>query len=123
MDKWFKILNEKRRKKASRKEPTPFKSRTQKAYKRQRRKNDIYSTVAGHKNLSTGAPYNNKVKRAGTDRLRFEEEVDPASFEKQPHLNSKFWKGEPPRLCKKTANRLLAIVNDFINKLDIDVKI
>ena len=47
-----------------------------------RRKNDIYSTVAGHKNLNSGAPFNNKTKRAGTDRLRFED-VDPESFSKQ----------------------------------------
>ena len=62
-------------------EPTPFKSKAQKRYKAQRKKNDIYSSMAGHKNLSSGAPYNNKVKRAGTDRLRFQEEVEPESFE------------------------------------------
>ena len=63
-------------------EPTPFKSAAQKAYKSMRRKNDIYSTTAGHKNLGTGSPYNQKTKRAGTDRLRFEEvlEVDPEGF-------------------------------------------
>ena len=123
MDKWFKILNEKRRDKRPRPEPTPFKSKAQKKYKSQRRKNDIYSTIAGHKNLSTGAPFNNKVKRAGTDRLRFEEEVDPASFEKQPHLNERFWKDEDQRLCNKISRRLTKIAEDFINGLDISVDI
>jgi len=123
MDKWFKILNEKRRKKARSKEPTPFKSKSQKAYKKQRRKNDIYSTVAGHKNLSSGAPYNNKVKRAGTDRLRFEEEVDPASFEKQPNLNEKFWKEGGTYLCPRVSRRLVKIAEDFVNGLEIPAKI
>ena len=71
------------RKPDTRKQPetTPFKSKAQKAYKTQRRKNDIYSTTGGHKNLKSGAPYNLKSKRAGTDRLRFEVlEVDPEGF-------------------------------------------
>ena len=121
MDKWFKILNEARRKKRPQKEPTPFKSKAQKAYKKQRRKNDIYSTKSGHKNLSSGAPFDNKTKRAGTDRLRFEEEVDPASFEKQPNLNSKFWIND--RLNKKVSKRLTEIAEDFIAGLDIPIKI
>ena len=55
------------------KEPTPFKSAAQKRYKKLRKKNDIYSQPSGHKNLSTGKPFDTKVKRAGTDNLRFEE--------------------------------------------------
>lgn len=122
MDKWFKILREARHR-SRKKEPTPFKSKAQKRYKKQRRKNDIYSTVAGHKNLSSGAPYNVKTKRAGTDRLRFEEEVDPASFEKQPTLNQKFWKDGGSRLCKKVARRLTRIAEDFIEGLEVPVEI
>ena len=84
MDKWFKILNEARR------EPSQQTSKAQRRYKAQRRKNDIYTTTAGHKNLSSGAPFTTKPKRFGTDRLRFEE-VEPESFEKQVELNPKFW--------------------------------
>ena len=123
MDKWFKILNESRRDQRPRPEPTPFKSKAQKAYKKQRRKNDMYSTKAGHKNLSSGAPYTSKTQRAGTDRLRFEEEVEPESFEKQSHLNERFWREDGTRLCPKVSRRLVRIVNDFMDGLDVDAQI
>ena len=123
MDKWFKILNESRRDQRPRPEPTPFKSKAQKSYKKQRRKNDMYSTKAGHKNLSSGAPYNNKTQRAGTDRLRFEEEVEPESFEKQDTLDQRFWRDNGSRLCRKIARRLTKIADDFIDGLDISVNI
>jgi predicted nucleotidyltransferase len=117
MDKWFNMLNEARDKRP-RREPTPFKSKAQKRYKAQRRKNDIYSTVAGHKNLSTGAPFSTKVKRAGTDRLRFEE-VDPETFEKQSELNPKLWQGD--KLNKNISKRLLKIARQFINELNLPI--
>ena len=44
----------------------------QRRYKRQRRKNDIYTTMGGHKNPKSGHPFSGKVKRFGTDPLRFE---------------------------------------------------
>jgi len=121
MDKWFEILNEARRDKRPRPEPTPFKSKAQKRYKKQRRKNDIYSTVAGHKNLKSGAPYNTKTKRSGTDRLRFED-VEPETFEKQSELNPKFWK-EGEHLCKRVSRRLEKIAQDFIDGLDMPIAI
>ena len=43
-----------------------------KRYKKKRKQNDIYSTVSGHKNLKSGAPYDTTPQRSGTDRLRFE---------------------------------------------------
>jgi hypothetical protein len=122
MDKWFRLLNEKRRDKRPRPEPTPFKSKAQKRYKKQRRKNDIYSTVSGHKNPKSGAPYTTKPKRAGTDRLRFEE-VDAETFEKQSTLNPKFWKGEDQHLCGKITRRLEQIAKDFIEGLEIPIEI
>jgi len=103
-------------------EPTPFKSKAQKAYKTQRRKNDIYSTMSGHKNLKTGAPYNLKTKRAGTDRLRFEVlEVDPEGFPINDELEPRIWKGEElrPFISKK----LIEIANDFIDGLPFPVTI
>lgn len=117
MDKWFKLLSEARAREGAQ-EPTPFKSKAQKQYKAQRRKNDIYSTVAGHKNLSTGAPFSTKVKRAGTDRLRFEE-VDPETFEKQSELNPKLWQGD--KLNKNISKRLLKIARQFINELNLPI--
>ena len=106
------------RKPDTRKQPetTPFKSKAQKAYKTQAGKNDIYSTVGGHKNLKTGAPYNLKTKRAGTDRLRFEVlEVDPEGFPINDELEPRIWKGEElrPFISKK----LMEIANDFIDGL------
>ncbi len=71
LENWRKHLNEQRDQRP-RKEPTPFKSKAQKRYKKKRRQNDVYSTVSGHKNLKSGAPFNNTPQRAGTDRLRFE---------------------------------------------------
>ena len=121
MDKWFKILHEARKSKRKKKEPTPFKSKAQKRYKKQRRKNDIYSTIAGHKNLSSGAPYNKKTKRAGTSRLRFEEEVGADSFEKNDELEPQFWLHD--RLYPNISRRLTKIANDFINNLEIEVEI
>ena len=123
MDKWFKILNESRRDQRTRPEPTPLKSKAQQRYKKQRRKNDIYSTVSGHKNLKAGSPYSTKTKRAGTDRLRFEEEVDPATFEKQPNLDEKFWKEDGTKLCPKVARRLTKIAEDFIEGLEVPAQI
>ncbi len=66
------VLSERKRDQRPRKEPTPFKSKAQKRYKKKRKQNDIYSTVSGHKNLKSGAPFNTTPQRAGTDRLRFE---------------------------------------------------
>ena len=103
-------------------ETTPFKSKAQKAYKAQRRKNDIYSTAGGHKNLNSGAPYNLKTKRAGTDRLRFEVlEVDPEGFPINDELEPHIWKGEElrPFISKK----LMEIANDFIDGLPFAVAI
>lgn len=102
-------------------EPTPFKSKAQKRYKALRKKNDIYSSPAGHKNLSSGAPYDNKTKRAGTDRLRFEEEVEPESFDIHDNLEPRLWKGE--NLRASIATRLQKIAQDFIDGLSIEVDV
>jgi len=118
MDKWFKLLQEDRRDRRPRPEPTPFKSDAQKRYKAQRRKNDIYSTSGGHKNLSSGEPYNNKTKRAGTDRLRFEE-VEEETFEMNTTLKPEIWKGLT--LNPKVADKLLGIAEDFLENLEIEV--
>ena len=52
LENWRKHLNEQRDQRP-RTEPTPFKSKAQKRYKKKRKKNDIYSTISGHKNLKT----------------------------------------------------------------------
>ena len=106
-----------------RKEPSQITGNAaQRRYKAQRRKNDIYSTMSGHKNLKTGAPYNLKTKRAGTDRLRFEVlEVDPEGFPINDELEPRIWKGEElrPFISKK----LIEIANDFIDGLPFPVTI
>ena len=112
-----------RKRKTNKREPTPFKSKAQKRYKAQRRKNDIYSTISGHKNLKSGAPYNVKTKRAGTDRLRFEEvlEVDPEGFQINSELSPKLW--EEDKLKPKIAERLTQIANDFIDILKSNLEL
>ena len=119
MDKWIQYLNEARDQRPQ-PEPTPFKSKAQKQYKSLRRKNDIYSSTAGHKNLKSGAPFDNKTKRAGTDNLRFEE-VNPETFEKKPDLHPKFWMAG--RLNPRISKRLMKIVQGFIDGLDMPAPI
>lgn len=102
-------------------EPTPFKSKAQKGYKAQRRKNDIYTSGGGHKNASTGSPYTQKAKRFGTDKLRFEEEVDPESFDTHDTLEPNIWEGE--NINENIRRRLLKIAKDFIEGLPVDVEI
>jgi len=102
-------------------EPTPFKSNAQKRYKAQRKRNDIYSSPAGHKKLSSGSPYSSQPKRAGTDRLRFEEEVEPESFSIHESLEPRLWSGN--KLREPIARRLQKIAQDFIDGLPVEVDI
>ena len=105
-------------------EPTPFKSKAQKRYKAQRKKNDIYSAPAGHKKLSSGSPFETKTKRAGTDRLRFEEEVEPESFDSHDTLEPRIWKdGAPEEIRPLIRERLMKIAQDFIDGLPVEVDI
>ena len=116
-------MSQKKADQRKRPEPTPFKSKAQKAYKKLRRKNDIYSTVGGLKNLDSGAPYNVKTQRAGTDRLRFEEalEVDPEGFPINDELEPQLWNGD--ELKPHIAARLTEIAEDFIDGLPFPVTI
>ena len=93
------------------KEQTPFKSAAQKRYKRQRRKNDIYSTRAGHKNLKSGSPFTGKVQRAGTSRLR---------FEVQDTFDPQIWDDET--LNPEVRAGLLKIAKDFLIDLPFDLE-
>ena len=108
-------------------EPTPFKSAAQKRYKRQRRKNDIYSTKSGHMKLSTGSPYTIKVKRAGTDRLRFEslqeivdDGIDFSSLEAKEELSTALWEGG--KLKEEIHHRLSQLAQDFMSFLDLEAE-
>ena len=102
-------------------EPTPFKSKAQKRYKAQRKRNDIYTTGGGHKKPSSGAPFTAKTQRAGTDRLRFEEDVEPESFQTHESLQPDLWVDD--RLCPRVRRRLLKIAQDFIDGLPVEVNI
>ena len=101
-------------------EPTPFKSKAQKRYKAKRKRNDIYTSGGGHKNPSSGAPYTTKPKRFGTDKLRFEEEVEPESFESHDTLESQIWDGES--MHPEIRERLMVLANQFLEGLPIPVK-
>ena len=115
-------MSQKKADQRKRPEPTPFKSKAQKAYKKLRRKNDIYSTVGGLKNLDSGAPYNVKTQRAGTDRLRFEVlEVDPEGFHIHDELEPQIWKDE--KLKPDIKDRLMEIAEDFIDNLSFKVNL
>ena len=63
------VLEEAKRR--TKREPTPFKSPAQKRYKSLRKKNAV-THLGGHKNPNSGSPYTGKMRRPGTDRLRFE---------------------------------------------------
>ena len=106
-------------------EKTPFNSPAQKRYKKQRRKNDVYTTKAGHKNLKAGSPFTTRSKRAGTSRLRFEglkEKVDQDalnSFEVNDSLEPEIWDGD--RLKAEVREKLLKIVSDFLIDMPFDL--
>ena len=108
-------------------EPTPFKSAAQKRYKAQRKRNDIYSQPAGHKKLSSGTPFSGKAKRAGTDRLRFEEGLNEAdqevldSFTPQETLNPDAFEGD--MMIPEIRERLLEIVDDFIDGIEFKMDV
>ncbi len=129
MDEWSDYVKAVReaRDQRPRPEPTPLGSAYQKKTKRMRRKNDIYSQPSGHKNLSTGSPFNNKTQRAGTDRLRFEEDVDPASidlssFEVQDDLERRLWNSKD-QLRPLFRQYMMKIAMDFIDSMDLPVKV
>ena len=109
-------------------EPTPFKSAAQKRYKRQRRKNDIYTIKGGHKKPSTGSPFTGKMKHLGTDRLRFEnlqeivdDGIDFSSLEAKESLSPALWVNGT--LKEELQHRLTRVADDFLQYLDLDVKI
>ena len=109
-------------------EPTPFKSKAQQRYKQLRRKNGkMYTSAGGIKNKSSGSPYSNNVKPFGTDRLRFEEDVDPesidlASFVIHDALDRKVWNSDD-KLDPVVRDRLLQIAQEFYDKLGINAEI
>jgi predicted nucleotidyltransferase len=108
-------------------EQTPFKSAAQKRYKAQRKRNDIYTTKGGIKNKKSGKPFTGKMRRFGTDRLRFEgleEELSKSalqSFDVHDTLEPKVWQGES--LDPEVRESLLKIVKDFIIDLPFDVSL
>ena len=110
-------------------EPTPFKSAAQKRYKRLRRKNDIYTTKGGHRKPNTGSPFTGKMKRFGTDRLRFEnlqeiidDGIDFSSLEAKDELSTALW--QDGQLKEEMLHRLSQLASDFMEylKLDVDVQ-
>jgi len=101
-------------------EQTPFKSAAQQRYKRQRRKNDIYTTPAAKKG---GAPFTGKVQRFGTSSLRFEQISQRAlkSFEVNDTLEPEVW--EDNKIKPEVREALLKIVKDFLIDLPFDLEV
>lgn len=111
MNKWFKTVEEARRR------------GYQKRISRYIKDRNAMLNKGGQKNTK---PYTNKMGSHVTfDKQigNIGEEVDPETFEKQPNLNEKFWKHDGEVLCKKTARRLLLIAENFINGLKIPANI
>ena len=130
MKEWNEYVEDLRESRAPRKEPTPFKSAYQKKTKGMRKRNDITAqskAPKGHKNLDTGAPFNSPTQPAGTDRLRFEEDVDPESidldsFEIRDDLERLIWNSKD-HLKPLFRQYMMKIALDFIDGLGIPVKI
>jgi len=127
MDKWQTYISEARKRKHNKKPNNrkvsnePFQKAVKKGYVKDRNmylKGGPISTSAGGSGY-TRKPPNSRALSAPP----IGEEVEPETFEKHSTLNEKFWKGEPPRLCAKTARRLTRIVEDFVEGLDIPVEI
>lgn len=111
----------------TKREPTPFKSAAQKRYKKQRKKNAV-THLGGHKKPKSGSPFTGKVKRPGTDRLRFEnlkeiidDGIDFTSLEQKDDLSSSIW--EEGTLKIEVSDQLTVIANDFIESLKMDLDI
>ena len=108
-------------------EQTPFKSAAQKRYKRQRQKNDIYTTKSGIKTKKGGAPFTGAVQRFGTSKLRFEslrEQISQQalrSFEVNDTLEPEVW--EDNKIKPEVREALLKIVKDFLIDLPFDLDV
>ena len=108
------------------KEQSQLTSPFQKKAKHLRRRNDIYTTKAGHKNLKVGSPFTTRAKRAGTSRLRFEglkERVDQSalnSFEVNDSLVPEIWEND--RLKAEVREKLLKIASDFLIDMPFDLE-
>ena len=108
-------------------EQTPFKSAAQKRYKRQRQKNDIYTTKSGIKTKKGGAPFTGAVQRFGTSKLRFEslrEQISQQalrSFEVNDTLEPEIWQDN--KIKPEVREALLKIVKDFLIDLPFDLDV
>ena len=86
MDKWYKFLNEERRR------------GYQKRIKRYIKDRDALLNKGGQKNTP---PYTSKMGNHVTfdkQTNNIGEEVEPESFEKQPSLDERFWKDDGDKL-------------------------
>jgi hypothetical protein len=107
MDKWYKFLNEERRR------------GYQKRIKRYIKDRDALLNKGGQKNTP---PYTSKMGNHVTfdkQTNNIGEEVEPESFEKQPSLDERFWKDDGDKLSPKIARRLIKISEDFMGNLEV----
>jgi predicted nucleotidyltransferase len=97
------------------------------SFRKQRKRNDIYTTQGGLEDKNSGSPYNIDVRRFGTDPLRFEEEIDPdsidlSSFSVHEELDGKLWDKEG-NLDSSVRDRLYQIAKRFYESLGIKAEI
>lgn len=97
------------------------------SFRKQRKRNDIYTTQGGLEDKNSGSPYNIDVRRFGTDPLRFEEEIDPdsidlSSFSVHEELDGKLWDKEG-NLNSSVRDRLYQIAKRFYESLGIKAEI
>ena len=123
------VIEEARKRRKKKREPSQLTSPAQKRYKRQRRKNDIYTTKGGHRRPNTGSPFTGKMKRFGTDRLRFENlreiieenDIELSSLKPKDTLSPGIWDGE--ELKPEISDQLRRIADDFVDSLKLKIDI
>jgi predicted nucleotidyltransferase len=103
MDKWFEMLNEARAKRPG----------YRKKISRYTKDRDKILNVGGQKNTP---PYTKKMGSHVTFDRQLGEEVEPATFEKQPSLDPKLW--QDGKLNKNISKRLMRIAREFLDGFD-----
>ena len=99
----------------------------QKRYRSQRERNDMYSSPKGASDTSKSDPFSGATKRAGTDKLRFEGEINEAdqevldSFGLQAELNPVAFEGDV--MIAEIRERLLEIAQDFLDGIDFKMDV
>ena len=99
----------------------------QNRYRSQRNRNDMFSSPKGASDTSKSDPFSGSVKRAGTDKLRFEGEINEApqevlgSFKLQSELNANVFENDV--MIPEIRERLMEIAQDFLDGIDFKMDV